>query len=170
MNKILVSACTVGIATKFDGGCLDIATLRELVDWGTAIPFCAEVSAGFSVPRKPAEIEPGKTAVDVLNGNAKIYEIGDPDGNLGADVTEMFLQGAHNTLKVCIENGITLAVLRENSPSCGSSLVYDGQFKGNKIDGSGVVAQLLRNNGITVYSHENVPEDLIKDLLQSKEG
>jgi len=66
---------------------------------------------------------------------------------------------------MCIDNGITIAVLRENSPSCGSSIVYDGEFKGNKISGSGVVTQLLRDNGITVYSHEIVPADLIERLL-----
>ncbi len=165
MDKLLVSSCLVGHPTKFNGTCLDIPTLSKLIQNGKAVHFCAEVSAGFSTPRKPAEIERGKTAADVLAGNARIYETWNEDGSRGKDVTDQFIQGAQNTLKMCLDNGITIAVLRENSPSCGSSIVYDGQFKGNKIPGSGVVAQLLRDNRITVYSHENIPEDLIDRLL-----
>ena len=165
MDKLLVSSCVVGIPTKFNGTCLSMPTLKKLVENGKALPFCAEVSAGFSVPRKPAEIEKGKTAADVLAGNARIYETWNEDGSRGKDVTDQFIQGAQNTLQMCIDNGITIAVLRENSPSCGSSIVYDGEFKGNKISGSGVVTQLLRDNGITVYSHEIVPADLIERLL-----
>jgi uncharacterized protein YbbK (DUF523 family) len=166
MEKLLVSACTVGIPTKFNGSFLDIPSLKKLVDKGIAIPFCAEISAGFPVPRKPAEIESGKTALDVLKGEARIFETNNSDGTKGADVTEQFIQGANNTLKICQENQITIAILRENSPSCGSSLVYSGKFDGEKIPGMGVVSQLLRDNGITVYSQDNVPTHLIQKLLE----
>jgi uncharacterized protein YbbK (DUF523 family) len=166
MEKILVSACTVGWDTKFNGSSISLPKLVQLVEKGIAISYCAEVhGAGFPVPRKPAEIETGKTAADVLRGKARIYEIRNEDGSLGKDVTDQFMIGAMNTLKICLEKKIKVAILRENSPSCGSSLVFDGNFKGEKIPGMGIVAQLLRNNGIIVYSQENVPEDFISNLL-----
>jgi uncharacterized protein YbbK (DUF523 family) len=159
MDKLLVSACTVGQNTRFDGRSIEVAELVKLVEKGKAVPFCAEVSAGFPTPRKPAEIENGKVAADVLDGNARVITA---DGD---DVTEGFILGAQNVLEKCKEEKITIAILRENSPSCGSSQVYDGKFNGNRISGNGIVAELLRRNGIQVYSHENFPRELIDKML-----
>lgn len=49
------------------------------------------------------------------------------------------------------------------SPSCGSSMIYNGEFKGKKIVGNGVTTALLRKNGIQVVSEERVT-----DFLQEK--
>ena len=43
------------------------------------------------------------------------------------------------------------ALLTDGSPSCGDSFIYDGTFKGRRIDGEGVTAALLRQHGITVF-------------------
>lgn len=37
-------------------------------------------------------------------------------------------------------------MLKENSPSCGSSMIYDGQFNGDKIYDNGVTSALLKRH------------------------
>ena len=51
--------------------------------------------------------------------------------------------------------------LKEKSPSCGSNKTYDGSFTGNKREGTGVTAELLKQNGIKVYSEDNFPKDQV---------
>lgn len=54
--------------------------------------------------------------------------------------------------------GVTEAVLKEKSPSCGSSLIYDGSFTGTLRPGVGVTAALLLRNGITVRNEQSCAE------------
>jgi uncharacterized protein YbbK (DUF523 family) len=56
--------------------------------------------------------------------------------------------------------------LKESSPSCGSSQVYDGSFQGNKIPGQGVTAALLMKNDIEVYSEQNIEELIQRIAIQ----
>lgn len=42
--------------------------------------------------------------------------------------------------------------ISKDSPSCGSTTVYDGSFTGKIVPGSGVTAQLLNDNGIKVFN------------------
>lgn len=77
-------------------------------------------------------------------------------GNDGIDVTEHFVAGAQNTLKLCQQQQIKYAILAEGSPSCGSSKIYDGTFNGIKIDGSGVTTALLESEGIKVFSQHTI--------------
>lgn len=87
---------------------------------------------------------------DVLEGTARVM---DRSGN---DVTEMYLKGAYETLEKAREIGATTVVLKENSPSCGSTMIYNGQFAGVKIPGQGVTSALLRRNGIEVISEQQL--------------
>jgi len=50
----------------------------------------------------------------------------------------------------------TQAILKEGSPSCGSSLIYDGTFSGVKVNGQGVTTSLLRQHGISVISEKDI--------------
>ena len=150
MNElILISACLVGVSTRWDGGSKKNEKLIELVKSGRAIFVCPEQLGGFQTPRDPAEVEYGKTANEVLNGSAKVVN------KSGADVTVGFIEGANRTLKICKELGIRKAILYKNSPSCGSRHVYDGTFTGTVIRGSGITAELLTRNGIEVFDEEN---------------
>ncbi|RED53471.1 uncharacterized protein DUF523 [Aestuariispira insulae] len=74
----------------------------------------------------------------------------------GEDFTDDFSRGAELALKLCLNQGIKLAVLKENSPSCGSTFIYDGQFTGTKISGQGMAARTLRKNGIRVFSEDQL--------------
>ena len=48
--------------------------------------------------------------------------------------------------------GVGLAVLKEDSPSCGTSFVYDGTFSRRQKEGRGVLTALLERHDIPVFS------------------
>ena len=49
-----------------------------------------------------------------------------------------------------------VVILQSRSPSCGAKQVYDGSFSGKLIEGRGVFAQLLGDNGIKVLDLEDL--------------
>jgi uncharacterized protein YbbK (DUF523 family) len=51
---------------------------------------------------------------------------------------------------------ITEAILKQRSPSCGCGQIYDGSFSGKVIEGYGITAQLLKENGIKILSEEDL--------------
>jgi uncharacterized protein YbbK (DUF523 family) len=146
-SKLLVSACLLGKPVRYDGQAktLGHAGLERLQTEGRVIAFCPEVAGGLSVPRAPAEIVAADGSA-VLAGRARVIT---RDGN---DVSEYFIAGAEQALALCREQGIAAAVLTETSPSCGSNQIYDGSFSRRRVDGSGVTAALLRQQGIAVFS------------------
>ena len=144
---ILVSSCLAGLDVRYNGtNCLN-DKIRKLVEENKAITICPELLGGFSTPREPAEII-GGNGEDVLDGKAKVVE------KSGKDVTQLYIKGAYSTLKQAIKLNATLVVLKENSPSCGSLTIYNGEFTGKKIMGMGVTSALLKRNGIKVISEE----------------
>lgn len=152
MPRKIVSACLAGIQCRYDQKHQKEDRILELVRNGKAIPVCPEQIGGLSTPRPPAEIV-GGDGEDVLDGKAKVIDIH------GNDVTEAFIQGAYETLKIAKEIGATEAILKERSPSCGSCMIYNGEFTGNKKPGSGVTAALLRRHQIQVRSEEQYHHD-----------
>lgn len=137
--KILVSACLLGINSRYcGGGCLneDVASLAEN---HFLIPVCPEQLGGLPTPREPDEIRDGR-----------VYE------KSGKDNTEIFEKGACETLRIAQLLKADMTILKQNSPSCGSSIIYDGTFNGKKIPGSGITASLLIQNGIRVISEEEI--------------
>lgn len=141
----LVSACLLGVACRFDGKDSLNVDIRKLVQEGKAVPICPEEVGGLSTPRLPAEIV-GGDGFDVLDGKAKVINI------VGDDVTDQFIQGAQQALQLAQSFGVTEAILKEKSPSCGSQIIYDGSFQGKKLAGSGVTAALLQRHGIKVIA------------------
>lgn len=153
MEKVLVSACLLGRRVRYDGGAKSLAS-EILAQWqaeGRVISVCPEVDAGLPTPRAPAEIIAGDGG-GVLAGSAQVV---DRDG---ADLTEVFRQGASLALQLCREHDIQVAVLTEHSPSCGSTQIYDGSFSGEKRAGAGVTAALLRQHGVRVYGQHEIAE------------
>lgn len=149
MNAVLIiSACLVGEKCRYLGDGFDYPALRKLVETGKAVPVCPEVLGGLPVPRDPNEIV-GGNGFDVLDGRAKVIT------NRGVDKTAAFMRGAVEVLDAARKNGARMAILKERSPSCGSTMIYDGTFTGRKICGYGCTAALLTREGIQVYSEEN---------------
>lgn len=152
-KKILLSACLLGKLVRYNGeiltGCPSI--LKEWEESGLVIAVCPEVDGGLPTPRPPAEIQ-GGDGKDVVSGNAKVIDIH------GADVTDAFLNGAREALRQAEEHGIEHAILKAQSPSCGSKLTYDGSFSDSLIEGQGVAAAFLEINGIQVYNEDEVDQ------------
>ena len=56
------------------------------------------------------------------------------------------------------KNKIDFVILKERSPSCGSSYIYDGSFSGKVIQGQGFTARKLNEENIVIFSEENLKE------------
>ena len=76
------------------------------------------------IPRPPAEII-GGDGFDVWANTAYVYT------DNGEDVTETFKAGHNARIKIKSPTNYNLDFERK-SPSCGSQLIYDGQFSGIK--------------------------------------
>lgn len=150
MQKILMSACLSGKMVRYDGETVPYSgTIFE--NWiltERVITICPEVYAGMSIPRAPSEIVNGD-GYSVWAGTSLVVD------NRGMDVTAYFKIGAQRALELCKQHNITIAVLTEKSPSCGSSKIYDGSFTGHKIEGVGVTTALLRKNDIKVLNQHD---------------
>ncbi len=164
MESVLVSACLMGQAVRFDGAgrFCDHAVLRRWRDEGRIVEACPEVAGGLPVPRPRAEIAAAAGGLKVLLGTAKVINCE------GQDVSEYFVHGARKTLRLVQEKGIRIAILKENSPSCGTGNIYDGTFSGTRIAGLGVTAALLQNNGVHVFGESGIFE--AERLLRKLEG
>lgn len=153
VSKILVSGCLNGPPIRFNQTSVEVRSpiWTRWVSEGRLVPFCAELAAGFRVPRRPAETVGGDGRA-VLSGQATVLE------DTGRDVTELFTKGAELAVAHAVERGCVAAVLTDGSPSCGSTYVYDGSFGGGTTPGTGVVAQLLIDNGIRVFSEDQLEQ------------
>ncbi|ABC89700.1 hypothetical conserved protein [Rhizobium etli CFN 42] len=147
-SKILVSACLMGHAVRYDGRAKPL--LHPVIEtWqaeGRLVTICPEMSAGMPVPRSPAEIAGAATGEEVLAGRARVVEL------TGGDVTAAFLQAAENAVALARQTGCRYALLIDGSPSCGSGFIYDGTFSGRRQAGNGVTAAALKAAGVEVFS------------------
>ncbi|MFZ5943273.1 MAG: DUF523 domain-containing protein [Bacillota bacterium] len=132
----IISGCLAGLNCRYDGGNKKNITLMELVKEKKAIPLCPEQLGGFATPRLPVDINSGE---DVLLDQERVYDKG------GQEVTEGFLKGAYETLKIAEMVKPTLIILKSRSPSCG----YNG-----------VTFALLRQKGFKVVSDEEWCADI----------
>ena len=139
MEKILISACLVGDKVKYDGHSNYNDKIKLLLEKYELVPFCPEVEGGLPTPRKPSER---------VKDRVKRED--------GKDVTKNYLAGADLALNICLYLGIKIAILKENSPSCGVHKIYDGSFSHKLIDGMGTTTELLRKKGITVISENEI--------------
>ena len=74
----------------------------------------------------------------------------------GGDVTEEFHRGARLTLELANNENVAFCILKQRSPSCGSSIIHDGTFSGVKIPGQGVTTEILRNAGYAVVGEDQM--------------
>jgi uncharacterized protein YbbK (DUF523 family) len=151
--RILVSACLLGEKVRYNGrdAFADSPIIARWQAEGRIVPFCPEVAGGLGVPRPAAEIQ-GGTGPDVLDGRLRIATAA------CADVTDAFLSGARQALAAASAAGVRLAVLKDGSPSCATTYVYDGSFSGVRRAGDGVTAALLERQGIRVFSERQIDE------------
>lgn len=148
---LLVSACLAGEPVRYDGKSCTVSLIKSLIAQGKAKAICPECLGGLPTPRPAAEIQ-GGTGDDVLVGRAKVI-----DSN-GHDVTTAFIAGAYQALKIVKFYQATAIVLKENSPSCGSQFIYNGQFNSQKRTGFGVTAALLKQHGFEVIAEHQLEQ------------
>lgn len=146
---ILVSACLLGINTKYNAGNNYNRDVLALGTQFSLVPVCPEQLGGLTTPRAAAEIS-GGTGEDVLLGTAQVYTAS------GDDTTEAFLRGAQETLQMAKIFSAQGALLKARSPSCGCGEVYDGSFCSVSQKGDGVTTALLKREGITVFTEEDL--------------
>lgn len=144
---ILVSACLLGIDCKYNGSNNKNENVLKYLEGKEYVIACPEQLGGLTTPRNPSEI------VKIGENEINDYKL---LSNEGKDVSESFIKGAKETLKIAKIFNCTEAILKEGSPSCGSSFIYDGSFTGKKICGQGVTTDLLRKNNIKVISENQV--------------
>ncbi|MEG0050936.1 MAG: DUF523 domain-containing protein [Terrisporobacter sp.] len=146
---IIISACLVGVNCKYSGGNNDNEKVKEFLKDKEFIIICPEQLGGLATPRNPSEIN-YIDGSEVLNGNSKVITWEN------IDVTDNFVNGAKESLKIAQMYNCKQALLKESSPSCGCNFIYDGSFTGNKVCGMGVTAALFKENNIEVFSEKEL--------------
>lgn len=143
MNKpyLLISMCLLGEPCRYDGKSLPMSgeVIERLKEKYILVPVCPEQEGGLPTPRIPAERKGEK----VVRRD-------------GVDVTAEYARGAETALSLCRKHNISIALMKAKSPSCGAGLIYDGSFSGTLTAGDGVTAALLSENGIKIYTENDI--------------
>ena len=137
--KIMVSACLMGDNVKYNGGNNLNEKLLKFTEGQEIIKVCPEILGGLPVPRAPGEIVDG--VVRNQDGTSVDFE---------------YRSGARKALEIAKAEQVDLIILQSRSPSCGVNQIYDGTFSGNKINGSGVFAGIMKDNGFKVLDIEDL--------------
>lgn len=133
--------CLLGEPCRYDGKSvpLDGTIIEKLKEKYTIVPVCPEQEGGLPTPRIPAERKGEK----VVRRD-------------GVDVTAEYRKGAEVALSLCRRFGISIALMKAKSPSCGAGRIYDGTFSGTLTDGDGVTVSLLSGNGIKIFTENDI--------------
>ena len=133
--------CLLGEPCRYDGKSvpLDGTIIEKLKEKYTLVTVCLEQEGGLPTPRIPAE-RMGKNVVR----------------RDGVDVTAEYRKGAEVALSLCRRFGISIALMKAKSPSCGAGRIYDGTFSVTLTDGDGVTVSLLSGNGIKIFTENDI--------------
>ena len=132
-EKILVSACLLGLNCRYDGKNNYSEEIDEFLKDYDVIPICPEIMGGLPTPRCPSE----KIGDKVITKE-------------GIDVTEQYVKGANECLFLAKKYNVKKALLKLRSPSCGYGQIYDGTFSHTLVNGNGITAEVLESNGIEI--------------------
>jgi uncharacterized protein YbbK (DUF523 family) len=148
LKPILVSACLLGLPTRYDGKHKDNEPVRKhlRVNGLQAIPVCPEQLAGLPTPRPRCWFDNGD-GKDVLVGKGKLVR------SDGKEMNADFIRGAEVTLQIARLTGCQTALFKEGSPSCGVGRIYHQQ---QSVPGQGVATAMLRSNSLLVYGEEDI--------------
>ena len=138
-ERILISACLVGDNCRYDGKNNLSPKIAALLEKYELVPFCPECEGGLKTPRTPSERQGDK----IITKD-------------GRNVTKQYERGAELAWNICFYLKIKVAILKENSPSCGVHKIHDGSFSGKLIEGVGTTTELLKEKGINVISEDEI--------------
>ncbi len=140
-ERVLVSACLLGRACRYDGRSKPSDAVANAVAGAEVLPVCPEELGDLGTPRPPAWLVGGDGAA-VLAGRARV------ERHDGTDVTAAFVRGAQAAAQPTDR-----AILKARSPSCGVGATW---IDGAVCAGDGVFAALLRARGVPLYSDEEL--------------
>jgi uncharacterized protein YbbK (DUF523 family) len=143
----IVSACLVGFNCRYDGENKLNKNLLKLFKEGKLIPVCPEQLGGLTTPRDRARII-GGDGKGVIEGRAKVMT------STKNNVTQQYIRGSKESLKIAKVLEIKEAILKSDSPSCGCGNILSEDFS-EKRQGDGVTTALFKKNGIEVHTEEN---------------
>jgi len=145
-TPVLVSACLIGIACRYDGGHKTNSAVLDFLKGRLTVPICPEQLGGLATPRPSASIVEGD-GFAVLNGTSRVIN------DQGRDVTAEFLRGARHAETIARVTNARECLLKERSPSCGVKKIVRG---GQVFPGPGVAAALLLKLGCFLTSDEDI--------------
>ncbi|MDY0189638.1 MAG: DUF523 domain-containing protein [Desulfuromonas sp.] len=150
LQPVLVSACLLGLNTRYDGQTKQCRAVKEYLEQHQLlpIPICPEQLGGLTTPRCASSFKCGD-GLAVVNGTGALCT------EIGQDVTANFLSGAQQSLLIAQLTGCSSAIFKQRSPSCGVNFIYQGQ---HIIAGQGVTTALLAQHGITIISEEDLAD------------
>ena len=135
--KVLVSACLLGENCKYNGKNNRNEAVLRFVEDKEVISICPEFLTGLGAPRTPVELFGGR----VVDREGKDVEM---------------------ALEQIKDMDIDLAILQSRSPTCGVRQIYDGTFTGRKIDGMGIFARELKEQGIPLMDAEECEYESVR--------
>ncbi|MBT3234386.1 MAG: DUF523 domain-containing protein [Bdellovibrionales bacterium] len=127
----IISACLMGINCRYDGENCLYPDLSTIVEDGWAIPCCPEQLGGLPTPRPPAEI----------NHQGRVLT------KDGEDITNLYQNGAIETIKLIKMVRPERILLKSKSPMCGLDQIYSGDFTQRLIPGDGILTRALKDQG-----------------------
>jgi len=155
---ILVSACLAGINCNYKGESKPNKKIIELIKKGKAIPICPEQLGGLATPRSGARILSNK-GLDIIENRSRLIT------DDSQDVTDQYLRGAQEILKIIDDFNVLTVILKQGSPSCGNGKTQGGEERRELVQEDGVTVALLKKNGVQVYSEDDLEiEDIWKNL------
>jgi uncharacterized protein YbbK (DUF523 family) len=104
----------MGLKTRFDGRVVTSKACRDAVKGRICIPVCPEQLGGLPTPRVAADLI-GGNGYDVLDDKARVIT------KSGTDVTDKFILGATQVLKIAQRHDVATVFFKSRSPSCGLS-------------------------------------------------
>jgi len=140
VEHVLVSACLLGVPCRYDGASKPCPRLIAKLRRTAAVPICPEQLGGLPTPRVRQYLVGGDGHA-VLDGQAHVVN------ELGADVTDHFLRGAAEAVRLARLFDVHVAYLKSKSPSCGYGLV---DIEGVWTAGDGVTTAGLLRRGIRI--------------------
>ena len=145
-RPVLVSACLLGVACRYDGATRRSAYVLRALDGIAVLPVCPELVAGLGVPRAPFQ----PLHVDMARIIADQRGLVDATGR---DVTAPVVAACRQLTETAVAAGVRRAFLKDGSPCCGVSRISVGRWPvTRRVSGHGVLTELLRRHGIEVAS------------------
>ena len=133
---VLVSACLLGQATRYDGRSKPAPViLAEVGPWVGWLPVCPEAESGLGTPRPPMQVN--------RQADGDIGLVRPDDGFDPAPTLRVWIARA---LPALLSRHPAAAILKARSPSCGlgTAVVLDATRPGVEITGDGLFAAALR--------------------------